>query len=132
MIERTADRRRSFSWEQLVGRVTTGELYVERDVATKCAKRCEEMAEQLRRIRSDAESLRKISGFGDRLPSGVALTAKFERKASGGEYSLDQALADHITVVEQMRDVFLQIEARYAATEEANTAATTAVGASIN
>ncbi|WFR71688.1 hypothetical protein P9209_23390 [Prescottella defluvii] len=72
-----------------------------------------------------------VDGFGQ-LPSGIALTAKFERKASGGEYSLDQALADHIAVVEQMRDVFLQIEARYTSAEEANTAAMTAVGAPIN
>lgn len=77
-----------------------------------------------------AMRLAKVDGFGH-LPSGVALTAKFEREASGGEYSLDQAIADHIAVVEQMRDVFFQIEARYAAAEDANTAAT-AVGSRIN
>ncbi|WP_233284414.1 hypothetical protein [Prescottella equi] len=62
----------------------------------------------------------------------MALAEKFSRKASGGEYSLDLALADHITEVEQMRDVFLAIENRYAAAEEANTAAVAAVESQIN
>jgi len=66
------------------------------------------------------------------LPSGIALASKFGRKASGGEYSLDQALIDHIAEVEQMRDVFLAIENRYAAAEEANTAAAAAVESQIN
>ncbi|CAM2953793.1 hypothetical protein RHDE110596_08725 [Prescottella defluvii] len=61
----------------------------------------------------------RIDGLGH-LPSGVALARKFEQKASGGEYPLDQALADHITVVEGMQSVFEKIAANYAATEEAN------------
>ncbi|WP_430331840.1 hypothetical protein [Rhodococcus sp. ACT016] len=131
-MEGTADMEGPLSWGKLADYAASGELFVDRDVAKQCAMRCDEMADKLRWIRSDAESLTKVLGFGDRLPSGVALTAKFERKASGGEYSLDQAIADHISTVEQMRDVFLEIEARYAAAEEANTAATTAVGSRIN
>ncbi len=73
-----------------------------------------------------------VEGFGDKLQSGIALATKFGRKASGGDYSLDTAIGDHITVVEQMRDVFLQIEARYAAAEEANAAATRAVASRID
>ncbi|WFR71690.1 hypothetical protein P9209_23400 [Prescottella defluvii] len=87
---------------------------------------------RLKDLHYESAWLAKVDGFGDQLPSGIALAAKFERKASGGEYSLDQAIADHISTVEQMRNVFLQIEARYAAAEEAHTAATTAVGVRID
>ncbi|CAM3064430.1 hypothetical protein RHDE110596_14955 [Prescottella defluvii] len=83
-------------------------------------------------MRLETQDLAKLEGFGDLLPSGIALTAKFERKAAGGEYSLDQALADHIAEVEQMRDVFLTIESRYAAAEDANVAALKTVGSKIN
>ncbi|MFX1786160.1 hypothetical protein [Prescottella equi] len=83
-------------------------------------------------IQYESKWLAKVEGLGDKLPSGIALAAKFERKALGGEYSLDQALAEHIAEVEQMRDVFLAIENRYAAAEEANTAAAAAVESQIN
>jgi len=119
------------AWEALSGAVDAGDLFMKPGVARECAGHCSELMQQLKDIQSKARSLETVEGFG-RLPSGVALTQKFARKASGGEYSLDRAIADHIAVVEQMRDVFLQIEARYAAAEEANTAATTAVGSPIN
>lgn len=120
------------AWEALVGAVHAGELFMKDGVARECAERCSELMQQLEDIQSKARSLESVEGFGDRLPSGVALAQKFARKASGGEYSLDRAIADHIAVVAEMRDVFLQIEARYTAVEEANTAATTAVGSRIN
>ncbi len=71
-----------------------------------------------------------IEGLGT-LPSGIALAEKFSKKASGGEYSMDRALADHIAVVEQMRDTFLAIEARYVSAEEANAAAVAGVGSQV-
>ncbi|SDE23239.1 hypothetical protein [Rhodococcus tukisamuensis] len=58
-----------------------------------------------------------MEGFGTLLPTGVTLAAKFSKKASGGDYSLDQALADHITVVEQMRELFEKIGAAYDAAD---------------
>lgn len=120
-----------YAWNQLVGAATSGELVVEQGIARQCAQRCGDLVGELKLMQARAMRLAKVDGFGH-LPSGIALTAKFERKASGGEYSLDRAIADHIMVVEQMRDVFLQIEARYTAAEEANTAATTAVRSRIN
>lgn len=104
---------------------------MERGVARRCAERCDEFMDQLKDVQSKARSLESVEGFGDRLPSGVALATKFERKATGGEYSLDQALADHIAEVEQMRDVFLAIENRYAAAEEANVAALSGSGSAL-
>ncbi|MBM4588408.1 hypothetical protein A6I85_19015 [Prescottella equi] len=119
-------------WSGLANFAASGELALERGVAMKCASRCEELVSQLKAINDRVLALTTIDGFGDLLPSGVALAGKFERKASGGDYSLDRALADHITQVEQMRDVFLAIENRYAAAEEANTAAAAAVESQIN
>ncbi|RVW08242.1 hypothetical protein EGT67_17725 [Prescottella agglutinans] len=122
----------SASWKQLGDAVGAGELYLEPGTARRCADRCDELVARLKDIHYESAWLAKVDGFGDQLPSGRALAAKFERKASGGEYSLDHAIADHIAVVEQMRDAFLQIEDRYNAAEEANTVATTAVGSQIN
>ncbi|WP_235870929.1 hypothetical protein [Rhodococcus spongiicola] len=61
--------------------------------------------------------MRRVDGFGA-LPSGLALKAKFEGKADGGEYSLVQALSDHIDEVEQMQALFEKIDARYSATDD--------------
>lgn len=117
-------------WSALGVAAGDGQLILERGTASSCARRCEELIDELNGLRDSAVRLAKIDGFGH-LPSGLALAAKFERKASGGDYSLDQAIADHIRTVAEMRDVFLEIEARYAAAEQANTAATTAVGSQI-
>ncbi len=122
---------RSISWQQVGAAVEAGELFLEPGTARRCADRCDELIAQLKDMHLESQGLTKIDGFGDKLPSGLALAAKFERKASGGEYSLDQAITDHIAVVGEMRDVFLKIEACYAATEEAITAAMTAVGSQI-
>lgn len=69
-------------------------------------------------MKEDARVLAGVDGFGTLLPSGVTLAAKFSKKASGGDYSLDQALADHITVVEQMRQLFEKIGAAYDAADQ--------------
>ncbi|RVW08352.1 hypothetical protein EGT67_17735 [Prescottella agglutinans] len=118
-------------WSGLGVAAQSGNLVLERGTASRCATKCGELIDQLDGLRDSAVRLAKIDGFGS-LPSGLALAAKFERKASGGDYALDQAIADHIRTVAEIRDVFLQIEARYTEAEEANTAATTAVGSQIN
>jgi hypothetical protein len=119
------------TWTRLVGAATAGELVVERGIARRCAQCGEDLVSELKQMQAGALGLAKVDGF-CHLSSGVAMTAKFERKASGGKYSLDRAVADHVSVVEQMRDVFLQIEARYAAAEEANAAATRVVASRIS
>lgn len=111
------------AWTALAAHADAGELYLEPGAAQVCAAKCDELIGLLDRLRADARGLVTIEGFGDQLPSGRALALKFERKASGGDYALDQAITDHMKEVEQMRDVFLAIENRYAAAEEANAAA---------
>ncbi|MGW9565187.1 hypothetical protein GS894_07045 [Rhodococcus hoagii] len=119
------------AWSQLSDAAGSGNLLLEPNVAARCAQRCGDLVDELKRLQVRAIRLHKVEGLGH-LPSGIALASKFGRKASGGEYSLDQALIDHIAEVEQMRDVFLAIENRYAAAEEVNTAATAAVESQIN
>lgn len=74
---------------------------------------------ELLALQQEAKGLARIEGLGN-LPSGVALARKFEQKATGGAYPLDQALAEHITIVEQMQSVFEKIAQNFTATEESN------------
>ncbi|WP_430335054.1 hypothetical protein [Rhodococcus sp. ACT016] len=99
--------------------VDAGELFLEPGIAERCAARCDQLRDELMDLQRRATRLSRIEGLGH-LPSGLALSRKFEQKASGGEYPLDQALADHITVVEQMQSVFEKIAASYTAAEESN------------
>lgn len=119
------------AWSQLGRAAASGDLVLHRGTAQRCADRCDDLISRLKDMRLESQGLTKIDGFGDLLHSGVVLAAKFERKASGGEYSLDRALTEHIEVVQQMRDVFLAIENRYAAAEEANTAALSGSGSAM-
>ncbi|WFR72822.1 hypothetical protein P9209_02620 [Prescottella defluvii] len=107
------------SWPELGAMVDAGELFLEPGIAEKCAARCEQLRFELMDLERRTKRLASIDGFGH-LPSGVALTRKFEQKASGGEYPLDQALTEHITVVEQMQSVFEKIAQNFTATEESN------------
>ncbi|WP_235870644.1 hypothetical protein [Rhodococcus xishaensis] len=103
-------------WGALGGAVDAGDLYLEPGVARRCAQRCADLAAELRALRERAYRLRRVDGFGTQ-PSGLALKAKFEGKADGGEYSLVQALSDHIDEVERMQALLEKIDARYSATE---------------
>ncbi|QCQ93141.1 hypothetical protein E7742_19230 [Rhodococcus sp. SGAir0479] len=113
-------------WGAVGELVETGDLSLERGIAEQCAQRCATFLDSLELLRTQALDLVRIDGLGH-LPSGVALARKFEQKASGGEYPLDQALADHIAVVEQMRAVFEKIAANYETTEQSNTHAISAI-----
>ncbi|WP_305094531.1 hypothetical protein [Prescottella sp. R16] len=109
----------NYGWEGLTAVVEAGDLSMDPGTAKQCARKCVEFADKLRVIRERAHQLGRVEGFGT-LPSGLALKAKFEAKAVGGEYSMVQALTDHIDEVERMRTVFETIERRYAETEQAN------------
>ncbi|SEL35955.1 hypothetical protein [Rhodococcus maanshanensis] len=113
--------REGANWGAVGAAIDGGHVYLERTVAQRCAQRCAEFVGQLRKIQFDAIALERIDGFGN-LPSGVALAAKFGKKAVGGDYSMDQAIADHIAVVQEMQQTFEKIEAMYVASEERNRA----------
>ena len=104
-------------WSKLGGDVDDGRLYLEQGVGANCAKACTELIGKLTEVRDAARVLGRFDGLGT-FPSGIALAEKFSKKAVGGDYSMVQALTDHIAEVEAMRDVFLRIESRYVATDE--------------
>ncbi|MBP1159774.1 hypothetical protein [Rhodococcus sp. PvR099] len=107
--------------------VGAGRLSLEQGVARRCAARCAEFVDQLRRIQFDASKQAKVDGFGT-LQSGIDLAAKFGKKASGGDYSMVQAIDDHITVVLEMQQTFEKIEAMYSASEDRGTAGINSAG----
>ncbi|MFC7449666.1 hypothetical protein [Rhodococcus daqingensis] len=116
-------------WQTLGAMADSGHLYLERDVARRCAQRCADFVVELGVLKEEVRSLASIDGFGNLLPSGAALAAKFEKKASGGDYSMDQAITDHIKVVQEMQQTFEKIEAMYSASEEHNVAGIDSAGA---
>ncbi|RDI24030.1 hypothetical protein DEU38_111107 [Rhodococcus sp. AG1013] len=123
-----SDGQRS-AWQELVSAVDGGTLYLEPGVADACAGRCEDLMAALSEVRARAAGLSVVEGFGDQLPSGIALARKFGLKASGGDYPLEQAISDHIEVVREMQMVFQRIGAQYQAAEDANQQSLTNVDA---
>ena len=114
------------TWPALGNQVDKGTLFLERGSAQRCADACTTFIDQLRETRYAAERLGRADGFGS-LPSGIALAAKFSRKAVGGPNSMVDVLTAHIAEVEAMREVFEKVEARYAAAEQLSVDGFTAI-----
>lgn len=104
-------------WESMVADVEAGNLTMESGRAARCAAHCSTLVERLAVLRERAYGLGRVDGLGP-LPSGIALAAKFSRKAVGGPNSMVDVLTAHIAEVEAMREVFVKIEARYLAAEQ--------------
>ncbi|MGW5075773.1 hypothetical protein [Rhodococcus sp. NPDC004095] len=105
------------SSSRVAGLVESGQVRLDPGVAQRCAQHCSNFLERLKALQSEVRGLTRVEGMGT-LPSGIALAQKFSLKASGGSYSMDQALADHIAEVQRMQQVFEKIEAMYGAAEE--------------
>ncbi|WP_249353491.1 hypothetical protein [Rhodococcus sp. Q] len=116
----------SDNWSALSVAVDNGDLLIERGVAQNCARHCTDLLVKLVDVQQRARALGDLKGMGT-FPSGIALARKFSLKAVGGDYSMVQALTDHISEVEAMRDVFLRIEAQYVATDERGAQALAAI-----
>lgn len=116
------------TWADLARSVDAAQLFLDRGSAQKCAQHCAAFVEELKQIQIRARRLSRVEGMGT-FPSGIALAQKFSLKASGGTYSMDQALADHIAEVQRMQQVFEKIEAMYGTAEESAVQGITSVGA---
>ncbi|MFD4292886.1 hypothetical protein ACFWPA_08695 [Rhodococcus sp. NPDC058505] len=115
------------SWSQIAQLVEEGGVRLDPGVAQRCAQHCSDFVALLEALQAEVRGLTRVEGMGT-FPSGIALARKFSLKASGGSYSMDQALADHIAEVQRMRQVFERIEAMYAATDDAAARGITGVG----
>ncbi|EME22389.1 hypothetical protein [Rhodococcus triatomae] len=113
-------------WVGLGDYVDAGQLYLADGVPTRCAQHCARLAETLREIRDDVLKLPRLDGLGT-LPSAVAVAEKINRTANGGDYSMADALADHIAEVEAMQALFEKIHLSYSATQDNTVSALTAI-----
>ncbi|MFD1811761.1 hypothetical protein [Rhodococcus gannanensis] len=109
-------------WGSLGQAAAAGQLQLGDGVAERCAQHCSQFIDKLVQLKEQATTL-SVRGSLGTLPSGIAVAEKLSLLAEGGEYSLVQALTDHIAVVTEMQAMFQQIGANYVATEEATTAA---------
>ncbi|MBF6263300.1 hypothetical protein IU443_25280 [Nocardia farcinica] len=98
------------SWRQLESQAVSGDFQMDFQVGEALRSRCEALLQELRSMRTKAQRLAHLSGYG-LLPSSLALKQKFERKAAGGgEHDLnDSAVArldQNIAIVELMHDTY--------------------------
>ncbi|MBF6362207.1 hypothetical protein IU447_19015 [Nocardia farcinica] len=123
-------------WRTLREQGINGEFELDTDIGQALYNRCEELRQQLLRVRRDAERLDRLSGYGG-LPSANELRVKFEQKATGGapHDPNDNALAridQHIEIVTTMRDAYLAAIGGLQAVDEESSRTLTAQGDEIN
>ncbi|MBF6141603.1 hypothetical protein IU436_25100 [Nocardia farcinica] len=123
-------------WRTLREQGINGEFELDTDIGQALYNRCEELRQQLLRVRRDAERLDRLSGYGG-LPSANELRVKFEQKATGGapHDPNDNALAridQHIEIVTTMRDAYLAAIGQLQAVDEESSRTLTAQGDEIN
>lgn len=97
-------------WQQLKQQALSGEFKMEEGIGEALRKRCEGFLAELDTLRTDAQALDRLTGYGT-LPSAQQLQQKFEQKAGGGSPhdSNDSAvkrIEQHIEVVQLMRDTY--------------------------
>lgn len=95
-------------WQQLKQQAVDGDLRMENDIGEALRQRCETFLDRLYEIKSAAERLAYLSGYGG-LPSAKDMQKKFEDKAVNGGDNGDSAVAridEHMTIVELMRDTY--------------------------
>ncbi|MBF6189090.1 MULTISPECIES: hypothetical protein [Nocardia] len=124
------------TWQNFKEQSINGQFKLDTEIGRALYNRCEELRQQLLRIRQDVEGVRYLSGYGG-LPSANELRVKFEQKATGGapHDPNDNALAridQHIEIVTTMRDAYLAAIGRLQAVDEESSRTLTAQGDEIN
>ncbi|MGW5573826.1 hypothetical protein ACWEVD_21750 [Nocardia thailandica] len=109
---------------RLAGEAQAGRLVIEFDAAERCAKWCDDYANELRSLTRRAQGLVNVDSFGS-LNSAKTLGQKFYDLATGGAGtgSFTQATAEHIKVIEAMADMYRKAGAAYQACDAATQAA---------
>ncbi|MGQ4600836.1 hypothetical protein [Nocardia sp. R6R-6] len=97
-------------WQQLKQQADSGEFRMEEGIGEALRRRCETFLGELMALKSQAQRLDHLSGYGD-LPSAKTIQAKFEKKAAGGDShdpndSAVARLQQHIEVVQLMHDTY--------------------------
>ncbi|MEU7633374.1 hypothetical protein AB0C34_25910 [Nocardia sp. NPDC049220] len=110
-------------WQQLKQKAESGEFRVEEGIGEALRRRCETFLGKLMSMKTQAQRLDRLSGYGD-LPSAQTLQAKFEKKAAGGDShdpndSAVARLQQHIEVVQLMHDTYAAAIGKLQATDGA-------------
>ncbi|WP_067853190.1 hypothetical protein [Nocardia shimofusensis] len=124
------------TWQNFKEQAINGEFRMDTEIGQALYNRCEELRKQLLRMRSNAERLRYLAGYGG-LPSAIDLRVKFEQKATGGGLHdpNDNALAridQHIEIVTTMRDAYQAAIGQLQAVDEESSRKLTDQGDEIN
>ncbi|MEV0031119.1 hypothetical protein [Nocardia sp. NPDC050793] len=110
-------------WQQLKQQAVNGEFKMEEGIGEALRKRCETFMAELDIMRTDAQALDRLMGYGT-LPSAQQLQKKFEQKAGGGsahdsDDSAVKRIEQHIEVVQLMRDTYAAAIGKLQATDQA-------------
>ncbi|MGW4327558.1 hypothetical protein ACWEKR_16870 [Nocardia sp. NPDC004573] len=90
-------------WRFLADEAKGGRLYLDDSVARDCLEAVEDRIHVYREGRDMLKRMSNVSGLGD-FPCADDLAKMLGAKAIGGEGDFDSALAEHITVLELIRD----------------------------
>ncbi|WP_040774524.1 hypothetical protein [Nocardia pneumoniae] len=90
-------------WRYLADEAKAGHLYLDDSVSRDCLKAVEDRIGVLNKCRRLLRNMDKVTGLGD-FPCADELAKMLGAKAIGGEGDFDSALAEHITVLELIRD----------------------------
>ncbi|MGK8511962.1 hypothetical protein ACRS5S_29390 [Nocardia asiatica] len=90
-------------WRYLADDAKAGRLYLDDSVSRDCLKACEDRIRVFTECRSMLRTMQRVTGLGD-FPCADELAKMLGFRAIGGEADFDSALAEHITVLELIRD----------------------------
>ncbi|MGY1896627.1 hypothetical protein ACW9HR_05490 [Nocardia gipuzkoensis] len=90
-------------WRHLADEAKGGRLYLDDSVSRDCLLAVENRIQVYKECRTVLTNAAYVSGLGD-FPCAEDLAKMLGAKAIGGEGDFDSALAEHITVLELIRD----------------------------
>ncbi|MEU4342687.1 hypothetical protein AB0H00_15685 [Nocardia sp. NPDC023852] len=90
-------------WRYLADEAKSGRLYLDDSVSRDCLKACEDRIRVYNECRSMLKIMSNVTGLGD-FPCADELAKMLGTKAIGGEGDFDSSLAEHIAVLEGIRD----------------------------
>lgn len=92
-----------FLWKYLAEESKAGRLDLDPSVSGDCLKACEDQLAVYHECRNMLKNMSHVSGLGD-FPAADELAKMLGAKAIGGAGDFDSAFAEHIQVLELIRD----------------------------
>ncbi|WP_406270501.1 hypothetical protein OH799_28855 [Nocardia sp. NBC_00881] len=90
-------------WRYLADQAKAGHLILDDSVSRDCLKACEDRIQVYKDCRTLLNNMSYVTGLGD-FPCADELAKMLGCKAIGGEGDFESALAEHISVLELIRD----------------------------